>query len=131
MILTTRIVKIKWLTRLALRKPVRLRHKSIQVEGHEHYLKPAAEMREQFGVPEACDNTLWIAERSDVEITFGEALLPNFPLPEGFDDDRVYLEHLTWEGKAALGAVCQTTLSSGCRTNSKSLHRWGSRRISS
>ncbi|MED5328080.1 MAG: DNA polymerase III subunit alpha, partial [Actinomycetota bacterium] len=68
-------------------------------EGHEHYLKPAAEMREQFReVPEACDNTLWIAERADVEITFGEALLPNFPLPEGFDDDRAYLEHLTWEG---------------------------------
>ncbi|MGA0270375.1 MAG: DNA polymerase III subunit alpha, partial [Ilumatobacteraceae bacterium] len=68
-------------------------------EGHEHYLKSAAEMREQFReVPEACDNTLWIAERADVEITFGEALLPNFPLPEGFDDDRAYLEHLTWEG---------------------------------
>ena len=68
-------------------------------EGHEHYLKPAAEMREQFReVPEACDNTLWIAERADVEITFGEALLPNFPLPDGFDDDRAYLEHLTWEG---------------------------------
>ena len=68
-------------------------------EGHEHYLKPAVEMREQFReVPEACDNTLWIAERADVEITFGEALLPNFPLPEGFDDDRAYLEHLTWEG---------------------------------
>ena len=62
-------------------------------------MKPAAEMREQFReVPEACDNTLWIAERADVEITFGEALLPNFPLPEGFDDDRAYLEHLTWEG---------------------------------
>ena len=53
-------------------------------------MKPAAEMREQFReVPEACDNTLWIAERADVEITFGEALLPNFPLPEGFDDDRL------------------------------------------
>ena len=68
-------------------------------EGHEHYLKPAAEMRDQFReVPEACDNTLWIAERADVEISFGEALLPNFPLPEGFDNDRSYLEHLTWEG---------------------------------
>ncbi|MGA1220091.1 MAG: DNA polymerase III subunit alpha, partial [Ilumatobacteraceae bacterium] len=68
-------------------------------DGHEHYLKPAVEMREQFReVPEACDNTLWIAERADVEITFGEALLPNFPLPDGFADDRAYLEHLTWEG---------------------------------
>ncbi len=68
-------------------------------EGQEHYLKPAHEMRHLFReIPEACDNTLWIAERADVEITFGEALLPTFPIPEGFTDDRSYLEHLTWEG---------------------------------
>ena len=57
-------------------------------EGHEHYLKSADEMRYLFAeLPEACDNTLWIAERADVEIEFGEALLPNFPIPEGFTDD--------------------------------------------
>jgi DNA polymerase-3 subunit alpha len=49
-------------------------------------------------VPEACDNTLWVAERAELEITFGAALLPDFPLPEGFADDRAYLEHLTWDG---------------------------------
>ncbi len=68
-------------------------------EGHEHYLKSADEMRYLFAeLPEACDNTLWIAERADVEIEFGEALLPNFPIPEGFTDDSAYLSHLTWEG---------------------------------
>ena len=67
--------------------------------GTEHYLKTAAEMRYLFReVPEACDNTLWIAERAELEITFGDALLPDFPLPDGFDTDRSYLEHLTWEG---------------------------------
>ena len=36
-------------------------------EGTEHYLKSAAEMRHLFReVPEACDNTLLIAERADV-----------------------------------------------------------------
>ncbi len=37
--------------------------------GDGHYIKTAGEMRRLFGeVPEACDNTLWIAERCDVEI---------------------------------------------------------------
>jgi DNA polymerase-3 subunit alpha len=68
-------------------------------EGQEHYLKSAAEMRYLFRhVPEACDNTLWIAERANVELEFGKPQLPNFPLPDGFADDAAYLDHLTWEG---------------------------------
>jgi DNA polymerase-3 subunit alpha len=67
--------------------------------GDQHYLKSAAEMRHLFSeVPEACDNTLWIAERCNVEIEFGNPQLPNFPLPEGFADDGEYLRHLTFEG---------------------------------
>src|SRR5262249_26774778 len=43
--------------------------KRFKFEGDQHYLKPAAEMRHLFReVPEACDNTLWIAERADVTI---------------------------------------------------------------
>ena len=67
--------------------------------GDQHYLKTAAEMRWLFDeVPEACDNTLWIAERCNVEIEFGKPQLPNFPLPEGFENDAEYLRHLTFEG---------------------------------
>jgi len=70
--------------------------------GDEHYLKTAAEMRRLFSEVEvACDNSLWIAERANVEIAFGDALLPNFPLPEGFADDSEYLRHLTFEGARA------------------------------
>ncbi|HYI62107.1 MAG TPA: DNA polymerase III subunit alpha, partial [Acidimicrobiales bacterium] len=73
--------------------------KRFKFEGHEHYLKTSDEMRYLFrDHPEACDNTLWIAERADVTIEFGDALLPNFPLPEGFADDTAYLEHVTWAG---------------------------------
>ena len=73
--------------------------KRFKFEGQEHYLKTAQEMRYLFReLPEACDNTLWIAERAELDITFGDALLPNFPLPEGFAGDKEYLEHLTWEG---------------------------------
>ncbi len=67
--------------------------------GDQHYLKTAAEMRWLFDeVPEACDNTLWIAERCNVDIEFGNPQLPNFPLPEGFENDAEYLRHLTFEG---------------------------------
>jgi DNA polymerase-3 subunit alpha len=67
--------------------------------GDEHYLKTASEMRSLFAeVPESCDNSLWIAERCDVEIEFGQPQLPNFPLPEGFESDGAYLRHLTFEG---------------------------------
>ncbi|HLT16355.1 MAG TPA: DNA polymerase III subunit alpha, partial [Acidimicrobiales bacterium] len=67
--------------------------------GDEHYLKSAQEMRYLFDeLPEACDNTLWIAERANVEIEFGKPQLPSFPLPEGFETDGDYLKHLTMEG---------------------------------
>jgi DNA polymerase III subunit alpha len=73
--------------------------KRFKFEGQEHYLKTAQEMRYLFrDFPEACDNTLWVAERADVNIEFGKPQLPNFPLPEGFTDDAGYLDHLTWEG---------------------------------
>jgi DNA polymerase III subunit alpha len=67
--------------------------------GEEHFLKSAAEMRDLFAeVPESCDNTLWVAERCNVEIDFGKPQLPNFPLPDGFETDGDYLRHLTFEG---------------------------------
>jgi len=73
--------------------------KRFKFEGSDHYLKTAAEMRYLFReIPTACDNSLWIAERSNVEIEFGKPLLPDFPLPEGFADDEAYLRHLTQEG---------------------------------
>ncbi|MDP9020836.1 MAG: DNA polymerase III subunit alpha, partial [Actinomycetota bacterium] len=68
-------------------------------EGDQHYLKSAAEMRSLFSeVPESCDNTLWIAERAQVEIELGTPKLPPFPVPAGFPDDAAYLRHLAYEG---------------------------------
>jgi DNA polymerase-3 subunit alpha len=52
-------------------------------DGNEFYLKSAAEMRHLFkDHPEACDNTLLIAERCDVNFVKDE-LMPKFPVPEG------------------------------------------------
>ncbi|HWW54094.1 MAG TPA: DNA polymerase III subunit alpha, partial [Acidimicrobiales bacterium] len=69
-------------------------------EGDQHYLKTAAEMRSLFDeIPEACDNTLWIAERAKVEIELpGNPQLPEYQLPSGFDTQASYLRHLTFEG---------------------------------
>ncbi len=76
--------------------------KRFKFEGQEHYLKTAAEMRYLFrDLPEACDNTLWVAERADVNIEFGKPQLPDFPIPEGFTDAAAYLDHLTWQGAKA------------------------------
>ncbi len=68
-------------------------------EGEEHYLKSATEMRWLFrDYPEACNSTLWIAERANVDIEFDKMHLPDFPVPEGFANDAEYLKHLTFLG---------------------------------
>ncbi|MHB1535264.1 MAG: DNA polymerase III subunit alpha [Acidimicrobiales bacterium] len=75
--------------------------KRFKFEGDEHYVKTAEEMRELFrDWPEACDNTLWVAERADVSIDFAKPKLPSFPRPAGFADADAYLRHLTYEGAA-------------------------------
>ncbi len=57
--------------------------------GDGYYLKSAAEMREVWrDFPEACDNTLLIAERCDVSFTEGNGTyMPRFPCPPGENED--------------------------------------------
>jgi DNA polymerase-3 subunit alpha len=67
-------------------------------DGDQFYIKSAVEMRALFAeLPEACDNTLWVAERSDVDISMDNAVLPSFPVPQGHDEDS-YLRELVIEG---------------------------------
>ena len=71
----------------------------LRFDGSEHYLKSAREMRERFAdLPTACDSSLEIAERSEVEIEFGRAMLPHFPLPDGVESSDAYLQQLTLVG---------------------------------
>jgi DNA polymerase-3 subunit alpha len=52
-------------------------------DSNEFYLKTAAQMRHMFrDNPEACDNTLLIAERCEVNFEHRN-LMPRFPVPEG------------------------------------------------
>ncbi len=70
-------------------------------EGCEHYVKTSDEMRTLFNEHEdACDNSLLIAEKCELEIPFGVDRLPKFPVPDGFADDSEYLENLSFKGAA-------------------------------
>nr|WP_210505342.1 DNA polymerase III subunit alpha [Naasia sp. SYSU D00057] len=53
-------------------------------DADEFYLKSASQMRQLFrDYPEACDNTLLIAERCDVQFNEDANYMPRFPVPEG------------------------------------------------
>lgn len=57
-------------------------------DGDGYYVKTAQEMRHLFrDHPEACDNTLLIAERCEVEFNTSANYMPRFPVPEGETED--------------------------------------------
>ncbi|OZD55699.1 DNA polymerase III subunit alpha [Rhodococcus sp. 06-1477-1B] len=58
--------------------------KRFKFDGDGYYVKSPAEMRQVFrDHPEACDNTLLIAERCDVEFDTSANYMPRFPVPDG------------------------------------------------
>ena len=62
--------------------------KRFKFDNSEFYVKTAAQMRELFKeTPEACDNTLLIAERCNVTLREGENLMPRFDVPKGESED--------------------------------------------
>ncbi|OKL47553.1 DNA polymerase III subunit alpha [Boudabousia liubingyangii] len=67
-------------------------------EGSGYYLKTAQEMREIFKeLPEACDNTLLVAQMCDVEFTTtkeGANFMPQFPVPEGEDEHSWFIREV-------------------------------------
>ncbi len=70
---------------------------SMVFETDEFYLKSEEEMRALFPqVPEAADNTARIAERCQVDFTFGQTKLPHFDAPGG--DSKAYFRKLCEEG---------------------------------
>ena len=72
--------------------------KRFKFDNSEFYVKTATQMREIFkDIPEACDNTLLIAERCNVTLREGENLLPQFEVPAGQTEDS-WLRNLSHEG---------------------------------
>ncbi len=65
------------------------------------YLKSYEEMAQLFGdCPEALENTNKIADRCNITMEFGHLLLPEFPVPDGYDAVS-YLRHLCEEALPA------------------------------
>jgi DNA polymerase-3 subunit alpha len=79
--------------------------KRLRFDAEEFYLKSAEEMRAVFHeLPEACDNTLRIAERCDLRLVYGDAAppdqryhLPRFEAPAG-EPLEAYLRQLVERG---------------------------------
>ncbi|HSJ50300.1 MAG TPA: DNA polymerase III subunit alpha, partial [Actinomycetota bacterium] len=77
----------------------------LKFDSDQFYLKTAEEMRETFReLPEACDNTLEIADRCDLRLVYGDDLppdqrfhVPRFQPPDEMDRD-AYLRRLVEEG---------------------------------
>ena len=65
-------------------------------EGDGYYLKSPAEMRALFAdLPEACDNTLAIAERCEVTFTPGNGTyMPRFPCPPGENEESWFVKEV-------------------------------------
>jgi DNA polymerase-3 subunit alpha len=63
-----------------------------------YYMRSPEEMQQLFGhIPGALENTLWIAERCDVDLEFKGYHLPEFEVPEGYSPE-TYLRMLCEEG---------------------------------
>lgn len=72
--------------------------KRFKFDNDEFYLKTSSQMRQLFAeLPQACDNTLLIAERCEVTLREGENLLPKFPVPDGESEDS-WLKKLAQQG---------------------------------
>ena len=64
----------------------------------QQYLKSPVEMTSLFAdIPEALDNTVELAKRCNLELTFGTYFLPDFPVPEGHDLAS-YIREISREG---------------------------------
>ncbi len=72
--------------------------KRMRMSDHSYYLRSPQEMASLFAeVPEALKNTLWIAERCQVDLSFKGYHLPHFPVPDGYTAES-YLRHLCEKG---------------------------------
>ncbi len=69
--------------------------KRFKFDANEFYLKSPREMRSIWSdFPEACDNTLLIAERCDVEFNTKASYMPNFPVPEGESEESWFVKEV-------------------------------------
>lgn len=70
----------------------------LRFDTEEFYLKSVEEMERKFSwAKTALENTVKIAERCNVDIPFGQTIMPSFPLPAGYTSEQ-YLQEICYEG---------------------------------
>ena len=80
--------------------------KRFKFDAQDFYVKTSAQMRDVWrDFPEACDNTLLIAERCKVEFNEEQSLMPQFPVPTGHTEDSWLHAELELGLTKRLGAV--------------------------
>ena len=73
----------------------------------EEYFKTKEEMAELFAdIPGIFQNSLEVADKIERYSIDNELIMPDFPIPDSFEDADAYLRHLTYEGaKAYYGSI--------------------------
>jgi DNA polymerase-3 subunit alpha len=80
-------------TQADLEEPGRLRYTK------QEWFKTQEEMNNIFAdIPEALENTIEIVNKVETYELNSKPIMPDFPLPDGFNDPDEYLQHLTYEG---------------------------------
>ena len=70
----------------------------MRFSGPDYYMKSEEEMTVLFAeFPDAIENTVKIAQRCQVDFTFGELQLPFYPIPSSYESDDAYLKSLCEE----------------------------------
>lgn len=78
-------------------KKINDKNRLTMLDSPDFYFRSPEEMERLFkDFPEALENSLKIAQECQVDISFGNWILPNYPLPEGKTADE-YLRDLTYE----------------------------------
>jgi len=76
--------------------------KRFKFPSSDFYFKNQKEMNHLFrDVPSAIDNTMEVMSKVEELTLARDVLLPNYPLPAGFDDQPTFLRHLTFAGAQA------------------------------
>lgn len=72
--------------------------KRLRFSSDDYFLKSPEEMREIFSdFPDACENTLKIAERCNVSFEFGKIQMPVYKLPAPYTDEKIFLRDLCYK----------------------------------
>ncbi|MEO8823240.1 MAG: DNA polymerase III subunit alpha [Ginsengibacter sp.] len=76
-----------------------IKNKRFAFPNNQFYLKNTTEMLSVFDdLPHALDNTNEVIDKIDVLDLKRDILIPHFPVPKEFENQEVYLDHLTWTG---------------------------------